>query len=128
MRTPLALEPVGTRRFPESWTSIREVLNLVHADLERGIKHVNGSRRKGARNGFRYTSEMVLRIILCRRIEGASYRDIAVRIDDSQYLQQFTRIFEGPMMDFTCINKLECLIRPETMTSSSASSKSTRSC
>lgn len=91
-----------------------EVLSLVHADLERGIKHVNRTRRKGARNGFTYTSEMVLRIVICRKIEGASYRDIAIRIDDSQFLRQFTRVYEGPMMDFTCINKLECLIRPET--------------
>lgn len=90
------------------------ILALVHHDLVEILDAENQPRRRGGRRGFRYTSDNVLRIIICRKIEGASYRDIVVRIDDSHYLRQFTRIYEGPMMDFTTLNKLENAIRPET--------------
>jgi IS5 family transposase len=91
-----------------------EILDLVHHDLKKGLKAVNRGRPRGGRRSFQYTSDNVLRMILCRKIEGASYRDIVVRIDDSQYLRQFTRIYEGPMMDYSTLNKLECVIRPQT--------------
>ncbi|MCW8808853.1 MAG: ISNCY family transposase [Rhodanobacter sp.] len=91
-----------------------EILGLVHANLQQGLDNINRGCRKGARAGFHYTSENVLRIILSRKIEGASYRGIVVRIDDSKFLRQFTRIYEGPMMDFTTLNKLECAISPQT--------------
>ncbi|MFH1220996.1 MAG: ISNCY family transposase [Candidatus Eisenbacteria bacterium] len=92
-----------------------EILNLVDADLKKGIATVNQQQRKRIlKNGFTYTSETVLRLVVCRKIEGLSYRDLAVRVDDSQYLRRFTRIYDGPMMDYSTLNRLECVIRPKT--------------
>lgn len=91
-----------------------DILNLVHQDLKKSLDAVNHKRPSGGRRGFHYTTENMLRMIICRKLEGASYRDIAVRIDDSNFLRQFVRIYEGPMMDYTTLNKLECVIRPET--------------
>jgi IS5 family transposase len=41
-------------------------------------------------------------------------RGIVVRIDDSNFLRRFTRIDNGPMMDYTTLCKLKNAIRPET--------------
>lgn len=35
-------------------------------------------------------------------------------VDDSRYLRRFVRIYDGPMLDFTTLNKLENAMRPET--------------
>ena len=90
-----------------------KILELIHQDLKDALA-VHNRIRKGKARRFQYTSEQVLRIIICRKIEGLPYRRIIIRIDDSKYLRQFTRIYEGPMMDFTTLNKLESAIRPKT--------------
>jgi IS5 family transposase len=64
--------------------------------------------------GFRYTSDTVLRILMCQTIEGLSLREIVIRIDDSHFLRQFVRIYSGPMMDFTTLCKLKNHISPTT--------------
>jgi IS5 family transposase len=56
----------------------------------------------------------VLRILLCQVIEGASLREIIIRIDDSNFLRRFTRLYDGPMMDFTTLDKLKNSIPPAT--------------
>jgi IS5 family transposase len=91
-----------------------QILELIHQDLKQSLAAVNHQHRKGGKHGFRYTSENVLRLSICRKLEGASFRDLVVRVDDSQYLRQFTRIYDGPMMDYSTLNKLECVIRPAT--------------
>jgi IS5 family transposase len=88
------------------------MLELVHGDLEAVLE---GENRKGRRRGgFLYTSEMVLRLALCQVLEGASLRDVVVRVDDSHRLRRFTRIHDGPMMNYTTLCKLRNAIRPET--------------
>ncbi|GAG05386.1 unnamed protein product [marine sediment metagenome] len=62
---------------------------------------------------FKYTSDTVLRIVVCHIIEGGSLRDIIIRIDDSHFLRRFVRIYNGPMMDFTTFSKLKNCIRPK---------------
>lgn len=56
-----------------------EILDLAHEDLAEALAAVNddGSDDKTA---FKYTSDTVLRVILCRKIEGMSFRQIIVRI------------------------------------------------
>lgn len=90
-----------------------EILDLAHDDLEEALAAVNDGGTDNKR-GFKYTSDTVLRVVLCRKIEGMSFRQITVRIDDSHYLRRFVRIYDGPMLDFTTLNKLENAIRPET--------------
>jgi IS5 family transposase len=85
------------------------ILSAVHRDLETALKSPTGSG-----DGFRYTSEQVLRILVSQVIEGVSLRGIVIRIDDSRYLRDFVRIYDGPMMDYTTLCKLKNAIRPET--------------
>ncbi len=85
------------------------ILSAVHGDLEAALKSPTGSG-----DGFRYSSEQVLRILVSQVIEGASLRGIVIRIDDSRYLRDFVRIYDGPMMDYTTLCKLKNAIRPET--------------
>src|SRR5439155_12600146 len=89
-----------------------KLLALLHRDLERALELEN--RRRKRRGGFVYTSEMVLRLCLCQVIEGASLREIIVRVDDSHYLRRFTRIHGGPMMNHATLCKLRNAIQPET--------------
>ena len=87
-----------------------ELLDLVHRDLGRALKTGN----RGRKAKCRITSEMVLRLALCQAIEGASLREIIVRVDDSRYLRRFTRIHEGPMVNHATLCKLRNAIRPQT--------------
>jgi len=89
-----------------------QLLDLVHRDLKRALSAINGKGRLGAR--FKYTSEQALRMCLCQVIEGQSLRGIVVRIDDSRYLRRFTRIYDGPMMDFTTLDRLRNAVHPQT--------------
>ena len=87
------------------------ILDLVHGDLQRALRSENRRARRGS---FRITTEMVLRLSLCQTIEGLSLRDVVIRADDSGYLRRFTRIFDGPMMNYTALCRLRNAIKPET--------------
>lgn len=90
-----------------------EILDLVHRDTRTALSSVNaGARRRRA--CFRYTSEQVLRICIAQVVEGVSLRGIVVRVDDSRSLRVFTRIYDGPMMDFTTLDRIRNTIRPAT--------------
>lgn len=90
-----------------------KLVDLIHRDLVKALKNVN---REGRRRGRRYTytSEHVLRILICQVVEGDSLRGIVVRIDDSNFLRRFVRIDDGPMMDYTTLCNLKNLIRNDT--------------
>lgn len=89
-----------------------EILNRVHGDLMDSLEAVNQPRNRSKR--FRYTSEHVLRCVIVSLLEGLPLRDTVVRVDDSDFLRRFTRIEDGPMMDFTTLDRLRNAIRPET--------------
>ncbi|MHC4164911.1 MAG: transposase [Planctomycetota bacterium] len=88
-----------------------EVLDLVHRDLKKALE---GERKRDRK--FRYTSETVLRMLLCQILEGESQRGIVIRIDDSGFLRRFVGIDNGKMMDFSTFCRLKNCIRPETWT------------
>ncbi|MFQ5705786.1 MAG: ISNCY family transposase [Gemmatimonadales bacterium] len=88
-----------------------ELLEEAHQDLKKALQRVN--RKGGQGRRYLYTSENVLRILVCQVLEGDSLRGIVVRIDDSECLRRFVRIDHGPMMDFTTLCKLKNAIRPE---------------
>ena len=89
-----------------------KILDLLHGDLKEALKAATGKNKDGSK--FRYTSDTVLRVVVCHIIEGGSLRDIIIRIDDSHFLRRFVRIYNGPMMDFTTFCKLKNCIRPTT--------------
>ncbi len=88
-----------------------ELLDLIHRDLEKTLKSVN---REGRGRRPKYTTEHVLRILVCQGLEGASLRGIVVRVDDSNFLRHFTRIDGLTMMDYTTLCILKNSIRNDT--------------
>ena len=85
------------------------ILDLVHQDL----KKVLATERKRNRK-FYYSSETVLRMLLCQILEGETQRGIVIRIDDSCFLRRFAGIHNGKMMNYTTYCKLKNAIRPKT--------------
>jgi IS5 family transposase len=85
------------------------ILDLVHRDLKKALE---GERQRN--RAFHYTSETVLRMLLCQILEGETQRGIVIRIDDSCFLRRFVGIHSGKMMDFSTFCRLKNAIRPET--------------
>ena len=88
-----------------------EILNLVHKELKQTLDSLNLENPDG---NCKYTSDTVLRILICMIIEGLSLRRIVVRIDDSHILRRFVRIFDGDMMDYSNLCRLKNQISPQT--------------
>ncbi len=88
------------------------IVDAIHADLTEALEAA------GAENGcggeFKCTSDTVLRILLCQIIEGLSLRHVIIRIDDSNYLRFFVRVFNSAMIDFTTFCTLKNYIKPDT--------------
>ncbi len=76
----------------------RQVLRLAHRDWAKLLS----TSAKG-RDG--YTSEQLLRALIVMFVEGDSYREVVVRIDNSEFLQYFVRLGVKSTMDFTFLNK-----------------------
>lgn len=89
-----------------------KILDLLHGDLKEALKAATAKTKDGSK--FKYTSDTVLRIVVCHMIEGGSLREIIIRIDDSHFLRRFVRIYNAPMMDYTTFCKLKNCIRPKT--------------
>jgi IS5 family transposase len=88
------------------------IVDAVHGDLAEALAEEVVPDKSGRK--FIYTSDTILRIAIAQIIEDCSLRQITIRIDDSNYLRFFVRIFNGPMIDFTAFDKLKNRIRPET--------------
>ncbi len=88
------------------------IVDAIHNDLAEALEAAAVEDGYGAQ--FKYTSDTVLRILLCQIIEGCSLREIVIRVDDSNFLRFFVRIFNGPMIDFTTFCRLKNQITPET--------------
>ena len=88
------------------------IVDAIHNDLGQVLEDVVVEDGRGAK--FKFTSDTILRIALSQIIEGCSLRQIIIRIDDSNYLRFFVRIFNGPMIDFTAFCKLRNCILPQT--------------
>jgi len=88
------------------------IVDAIHADWAVALEEAAVEDRRGAK--FKFTSDTILRIMLCQIIEGCSLRQIVIRIDDSNYLRHFVRVYNGPMIDFTAFCKLRNLITPTT--------------
>ena len=88
-----------------------EIVEVVHRDLKKILKKKN-HRDPGRECEF--SSDTVVRIVICQIIGGTSLRDTVVRIDDSNYLRRFVRIYNGPMMSFTTFCELKNAIRSKT--------------
>jgi IS5 family transposase len=88
------------------------MVDAIHNDLAQTLEDVAVVDKHGAK--FKYTSDTILRIVLCQIIEGCSLRQIVIRIDDSNFLRFFVGIYNGPMIDFTAFCRLKNRIKPQT--------------
>ncbi len=89
------------------------ILDLVHQDVAKALGQLaRASRREG--RPCQYTSDMLLRIVVCQSVEGVSLREIVVRIDDSYFFRQFVKIGDDSMMDYTVLCRLRNKITPKT--------------
>lgn len=87
----------------------RTVLDLVHADFCRWLSSSEAGRES------RYTSEEILRSLVVMFVEQDSYRDVVVRIENSDFLRSFVGFgFCKPMMDFSFVGKAFAALSEET--------------
>lgn len=89
-----------------------QIMDLVHEDTKDVLDSTRSDDERGGE--YRYSSDTVLRTVICQVIEGDSLRDIIIRIDDSNYLRRFVRIYNGPMLDYTTLCNLKNCISVET--------------
>lgn len=108
-----------TNSYYDRYESVSDILDrtpaivdAIHNNLAAALEEAVVEDRSGAK--FKFTSDTILRITLCQIMEGCSLRRIIIRIDDSNYLRHFVRIYNGPMIDFTAFCRLRNLIAPKT--------------
>lgn len=86
------------------------ILQLVHADLCEALDSLERDRERECP----ISSDNVLRALLVQMIEGLSLRETVVRIDDSDFLRRFIRVFDGSMMSYSTLCRLKNQVQPET--------------
>jgi IS5 family transposase len=95
-------------RISEVLESNPGLLQLVHRDLK-GAASSNPRGRKGD-----YTTENILRALLVHCIEGLSLRRTIVFIAQSEFLCEFLRLGNRPVMDYSFLDRCFGAIRPQT--------------
>lgn len=98
------------RRIDALLTEVPAILRRVHGDIRKVLERANRKRERRCE----YTSDNVLRLTICQTIEGASLREIVVRVDDSNFLRRFCRFGHDRMMGHTLFCTLRNAIRPNT--------------
>ena len=87
--------------------------NPAALDLaDRDLKALSRGGSKGRRGDF--TSENLLRALIVHTLEGEDLRSTIVRIAESPFLQDFLRLGDRAVMDFTFLDRAFGAIRPET--------------
>jgi IS5 family transposase len=89
-----------------------KIIDLVHREIGGLLAGVTGRDERG--RPFKYSTDTVVRMLVCQAVEGLSLRGVVVRIDDSHYLRRFVRIDGKSMMDFTTLDKLKNTISAAT--------------
>jgi IS5 family transposase len=95
-------------RISEVLDSNPEFLDLVHRDLK-GAASSNPRGRKG-----HYTTQNILRALLVHCTEGLSLRRTIVHIAHSEFLCEFLRLGNRPVMDYSFLDRCFGAIRPRT--------------
>ena len=85
-----------------------DLVTRVHGDL-RKLSQGGAKGRKGV-----FTSENLLRALIVMIVENLPLRKTIVRIAQSDFLQEFVRLTDARVMDFTFLDKCFHAIEPET--------------
>ena len=96
------------KRLSDQLDQHTEVLNLAHRDLRK----VSQGGPKGRKGDF--TTENILRVLIVMMVENLSLRKTIVRIAHSGFLQNFVRLVDNKVMDFSFLDKCLHAIEPET--------------
>jgi IS5 family transposase len=114
---PLDFSPAHlklTREYHEKYATVDrilaetpKILTLFHREVSRVLSQAGRKRRA------HFTSDQLLRAILVMEIEGLPYRETVVRIDDSQFLRRFVRVYDGEVMDPSLLCKAYKAVAPE---------------
>lgn len=104
-----------TRDYHEKFRAVDRILAETPKILEILHREISSlSSKKGRKREATFTSDQLLRAILVMEMEGLPYRDAVVRIDDSEFLRRFVRVFGGKVMDYTLLCKAYKAVAAET--------------
>lgn len=104
-----------TREYHEKFRAVDRILAQTPKILEIFHREISSLlSKKGRKREATFTSDQLLRAILVMEIEGLPYRDAVVRIDDSEFLRRFVRLFDGKVMDYTLLCKAYKAISADT--------------
>jgi IS5 family transposase len=95
------------RKISELLDENPRILTLAHGDWERLL-----SESSGGRGG--YSSEQILRALVVMFVEQDSYRQVVIRIENSEFLRYFVRLGNEATMDYTFLNRAYGALSPET--------------
>jgi IS5 family transposase len=84
------------------------ILSAAHREISKKLSE--SSRGRSAR----YTSDEIFRALIVMFIEADSYRDVVVRIENSEFLRDFVGLGGKPMMDFTFLSRAFGSLSPRT--------------
>jgi len=85
-----------------------QLVSLVHRDLVKMLSQSKAGRKSG------YTSEQILRSLIVMFVEYDSYRQVVVRIENSEFLRHFVGLGIQSMMDFSFLDKAFCVLSDKT--------------
>ncbi|MGB6849766.1 MAG: hypothetical protein WBG05_16330 [Thermoanaerobaculia bacterium] len=108
-------EPKIVREYREKYKRISDILDDNPGILDLADRDLNSLSRGGSKGRqATYTSENLLRATLVHTIQGESLRGTIVRISDSGFLQDFLRLGNRPVMDYSFLDRALKAIGPET--------------
>jgi len=84
------------------------LVSLVHRDLVKMLSQSKDGRKSD------YTSEQILRSLIVMFVEQDSYRQVVVRIENSEFLGHFVGLGLQSMMDFSFLSKAFCVLSDTT--------------
>ena len=97
------------------YKGISAILDKNPAILDRADRDLKALSRGGSKGrGADFTSENLLRALIVHTIEGDDLRGTIVRIAESPFLQDFLRLGNRRVMDFTFLDRAFNAVRPET--------------
>jgi IS5 family transposase len=105
--------PKECRDFQLRYERISDLLDDCSTCLGAFHKDAARSSALSGRNST-FSSENFLRMGIVKTMEGLSLRDTIIRVFDSDFLRNFTRIFSGEMMNFSELQSVMKCITPET--------------
>jgi transposase, IS5 family len=91
------------REYREKYHQIDRILTKNPGILDAVHKDLRNYGSTGGRN-TNYSSEQILRMIIVKTIELLDYRNLVIRVGESDFLRNFTTIGMGKVMSFGFIN------------------------